>query len=76
MVQAADNPYLEQAVASAEGRITLTSRVAPSAAARLGSDSTHAAIVVAVEAGDGVAAEAAMRHHFTQRSDHLIYQLM
>jgi DNA-binding GntR family transcriptional regulator len=76
LVQAADNPYLEQGLASAEGRIDLARRLASSAAVRHGADSTHSAILAAVEVGHGVVTEAAMRHHFTEQSDHLISQLL
>ena len=76
VVQAADNPYLEQAFASAEGRIELAGRLASTATSHHGSDSTHEVILAAVEAGDGDKAEAAMRRHLAEHSDHLIRQLI
>lgn len=76
LVQASDNLYLEQAFASAEGRIELASRLASTVTSRHGSDSTHEAILAAIEAGDGDEAEAAMRRHLTEHSDHLIRQLI
>ena len=76
LVQASDNTYLEQAFASAEGRIELASRMASTVTSRHDSDSTHEAILAAIEAGDGDEAEAAMRRHLTEHSDHLIRQLI
>ena len=76
LVQAADNTYLEQAFVLAEGRIELASRLASKAISHHGSDSTHQAILAAIEASDGDEAEAAMRRHLTEHSDHLIQQLL
>ena len=76
VVQAADNSYLEQAFASAEGRIELASRLASTVASTHASDSTHEAILVAIEAGDADEAEAVMHRHLTEHSEHLIRQLI
>jgi DNA-binding GntR family transcriptional regulator len=76
LVMASDNPHLEQAFSSAEGRIELASRLASSAASHHASDSTHEAILAAIEAGDGDAAEATMRRHLSEHAEHLISQLI
>lgn len=76
VVHAADNSYLEQAFESAEGRIDLASRLASTTGSTHGEDSTHEAILAAIEEGDAVAAEAAMRSHLTEHADHLIGQLI
>lgn len=76
LVQASDNPCLEQVFATAEDRIDLASRLASSAASRHETDSTHQAILAAIEAGDADEAEAAMRRHLSEHAQQLISQLI
>lgn len=75
IVQAARNRYLEQSFDGSADRIDLASRLAASIPAPQRPDSSHQAILDAIEQGDELAAEEAMRRHLRRHAETLLKHL-
>lgn len=77
VVRAARNHYLQQVFDTTSGRIDLASRMAARAALSSHTpNSTHEAVLAAIEASDASQAEARMRQHLQEHAAYLIGQLL